>query len=387
VLITNLEKSKRFNFWCPVAAAGLRPFNPSQSAPVSPSYLKRSSPFRTPDWRWQKAQLVLIDQRLASKLRYEGDPYSAAAVSFLQRWHDCRDEYDHLCMEEEWPYLYQAHSAFHDSERLIRWELEARLLANDDTEKISKRLSMERDVIDWYEALFFNVRDRLENKGWVAHKILGEQLHFGMNERECQLLWKFYGYMGGSIVLDAVIDRHFEPTKPTSPAQMRAFSYDEQRDAASLKAMTAMRTMPVNSYTQEKIIEITQRFREIELAADKSGGSQDMIVDNIKRCLESLPWTISDSKEMVSSRDYRKVVGQLSEEVVAYDSMAGELRSDMFVEVTAGMSVQRREVLERIKQARFPDQPTEVKSLDYLEEEEEEEEERQGGRNGPYESA
>jgi hypothetical protein len=81
------------------------------------------------------------------------------------------------------------------------------------------------------------------------------------------------------------------------------------------------------------------------------------------------------------------VVGQLSEEVVAYDNMAGELRSDMFVEVTAGMTIKRTEVLERIKQARFPDQPEEVKSLERIEEEEAEELERQGGRNGPYEPA
>jgi hypothetical protein len=109
----------------------------------------------------------------------------------------------------------------------------------------------------------------------------------------------------------------------------------------SLKGMTATRTMPVNSYTQPDIMEITQRYREIELAANKGSGAGDMMAENIKRALDSLPWSVGDSTDMISGQDFEKVVGTLSPEVQAFDRMAGELRADQFIAVTVGMPLDR----------------------------------------------
>jgi hypothetical protein len=52
--------------------------------------------------------------------------------------------------------------------------------------------------------------------------------------------------------------------------------------------------MAVNSYTQPVIMEIRQRYREVELAASKGGGAGDMMLENIKQALDSLPgaWEI-----------------------------------------------------------------------------------------------
>jgi len=314
-------------------------------------HLRKDSLSRSPDWRWQRVLLITQSEyrRIAARLRSAGDEFTARGAAFLQEWSSCQDEYDQLCVTEEWPYLWQAYDIYEGNHKLLRCELEARLLTNDSKEGITKRLSLHPDVLDWYEALFFNVRDRLDNAGWIASKVLGEQMHYGLTEREYNFLWKFYAYVGGSVMLNAIIDRHLSPMRPTSPSQLRAFIHDDHRDALALKALIAVRTMPVNSYTQQIIIELTQRYRELELAADKGGGANDMMLANMKAALEALPWTVGESTDMISSQDPEKVIGQLSPEVQEYDKMAGELRADQFLQITTGIR------LERMKRARFPE--------------------------------
>jgi hypothetical protein len=314
-------------------------------------HLREDSPSRSPDWRWQKVQIIAQSQnrRIAAKLRSTGDEFTARGAAFLQEWSSCQDAYDQLCAMEKWLHLWQAYDIYEGNHKLLKCELEARLLTNDTNEGIAKRLSLHPDVIDWYEALFFNVLDRLDNPGWIANKVLGEQMHYGLTERDYNFLWKFYGYVGGNVLLDALIYRHFSPMRPTEPGQLRAFTHDDHRDVLSLKALTAVRTMPVNSYTQQIIIELTQRYRELELAADKGGGANDMMLANMKAALEALPWTVGDSPDIISSKDPELVIGQLSQEVQDYDKMAGELRADQFLEITTGLR------LERMKRARFPE--------------------------------
>jgi hypothetical protein len=313
--------------------------------------LREDSPSRSPDWRWQKVLMLVQNPRarITAKLRSVGDEFTAKAAAFLRKWSSCEDEYEQYCVLEKWPYLCQAHEIYQGNHKLLRCELEARLLTNDSTEGITKRLSLHPAVVDWYEALFFNVLDRLDNPGWIANNVLGEQMQCGLTEREYAFLWKFYGYVGGPVVLDAIIYRHFSPMRPTSPSQARAFINDDHRDALSLKALIAVRTMPVNSYTQQIIIELTQRYRELELVADKGGGANDMTLANMKAALEALPWTVGNSPDIISSKDPELVIGQLSAEVLEYDKMAGELRADQFLEITTGLR------LERMKRARFPE--------------------------------
>jgi hypothetical protein len=50
--------------------------------------------------------------------------------------------------------------------------LEARLLARQDSATIAKTLCTTPEAVDWYEALCYNVRDRLDNRDWITTQCL-----------------------------------------------------------------------------------------------------------------------------------------------------------------------------------------------------------------------
>ncbi len=162
-----------------------------------------------------------------------------------------------------YPHLFEAEQIFIREKQLVRYEIEARLLASETSERISHRFGVDAAIVTWYEKLFFNVLDRLDDRGYIAQRVMGESLHAGLTERDHDLLWKLYGYIGGEAVLDAVIYKGFSQSRPETPDEVEAFFADQLQSNSALKAMLAMRTMPINSYTQQAILEIQQRFIEI----------------------------------------------------------------------------------------------------------------------------
>ncbi len=306
---------------------------------IDPLTLRPQSAFRPVDWRWEKAKLTREDARIAALMRHEDDDWIRKARKFQVQYSEARSSYDFLLLERRWPALLEALQLHNcSSPQLTKYEVQARLLANEPLEAIQLRVSVSVDALMWYERVFFNVLDRLPNRGYIAHRVLGESLQAGLTERDYQLLWQMYGYMAGPVVLDAMIDRHYDVTQPESPAQMTQFGTDDVGRTMLLKSMVASRTMPINSYTQTIILEIHQRFIELKKMAD-SGVTGDMSSGNILAMMNTLPWTIGDKVVLVASDDPKRIVGRLSSEIVTADSGAAELRSRELLQLAAGQNV------------------------------------------------
>jgi hypothetical protein len=109
------------------------------------------------------------------------DPVIKGAFKFLRQWDQLgREETNQRQLLKKRqdmyvinPELYLAHDlAFSaDSER-HRYELEARLLARQSNEEIAHELSGLAGMVEWYEQLFFNVRDRIDNRGYIVNKVI-----------------------------------------------------------------------------------------------------------------------------------------------------------------------------------------------------------------------
>lgn len=318
--------------------------------------LRVEAPFRPTDWRWEKAILMREDPRTASLLRHQDDDWTRKAKKFQLAYATASSDYDHLLLMRRWPSLAEAYAIRHqdDEKRLLRYEIEARLLSDDPFERVSERVGVSPDVVIWYEKLFFNVRDRLSHRGWVAHCVLGESAHAGLTERDYDVLWKMFGYIGGGYVLDAVIDRRTDLPQPEGPGQVRGWFGDDIEQVSTIKMDLAMRIAAVNSYTIEKIAEIYQRFRELQKMADGAGGGGDMLTTNIAIMLQSIPWTVGDKRVLVAANDPKQIVGRLREDVAAADECAVELRADELMQLNSGQQPDR---LSSITAVKFPEKP------------------------------
>ena len=80
------------------------------------------------------------------------------------------------------------------------------------------------EVVEWYEALFFCVRDRLECSDWVdkiIRDMSGPELLYGieeLNEQQRHTVYRLFGYFGGSHILAQTIGA-LSPRRPRTPEE------------------------------------------------------------------------------------------------------------------------------------------------------------------------
>ena len=70
-----------------------------------------------------------------------------------------------------------------DPDRRLRQILEAWLLTNASFSEIAKRFATDPLTIEYFEQLFFNIRDRMQHKDWIAKIILGPVEYLAPNQR------------------------------------------------------------------------------------------------------------------------------------------------------------------------------------------------------------
>ncbi len=89
---------------------------------------------------------------------------------------------------------------------VTRWELEARLLANQTVAAVANAMSLPELVVEAYEAVFFDVRERLSKPDYIVGTVLQE--HAELHPTNVSAVWSRYAYWQGLDVLEALLD-HF----------------------------------------------------------------------------------------------------------------------------------------------------------------------------------
>jgi hypothetical protein len=119
-----------------------------------------------------------------------------------------------------YPDLHAAHRLYeHGAE--LRFEVEARLLARQSADEIAASTRLLPPTIDAYEAIFFNVRDRLNAGDWVVGTLIGQGLTSGIGPWPVSEVWKVLASAGGSPVLDVVLAATSErPNRNSYPAEL-----------------------------------------------------------------------------------------------------------------------------------------------------------------------
>jgi len=128
------------------------------------------SPFRRPSWRidriieiTRKSDSPLMHTRRCSR---HDDQWVRQAKSFILRWGNLQPP-----EREALFYAYEICLRSAD-EPETAFILEVRLLARQDRGVIAHAMSTIPEAVDWYEALFYNINDRLDNRDWITTQCL-----------------------------------------------------------------------------------------------------------------------------------------------------------------------------------------------------------------------
>jgi hypothetical protein len=166
------------------------------------------------DWRWQRVELA-HPWRIPRRLRTPDDRWVQRARRFyatLQRNQEDWRGLLHSRGHQQRADLLEAYRIRHDLgiEPAVRWEIEARILAGQDDDAIARHGLASPAAVAAYEALFFDVRYRLDPPNdWVVFSTVGPDLHTG-NLRNCHRLLSWIALALGPFVLDGVVSVMFD---------------------------------------------------------------------------------------------------------------------------------------------------------------------------------
>jgi hypothetical protein len=291
------------------------------------------------DWRWQRAALAAAGEYPLSRRR-DNDAWVARAVRFLRDHEACATELDQAELAERHPVLYWAHDLWYtrdDGGNPVRSEVEARLLADDGVDNIARRVATEVDVIEAYERLFFNVRERLVNRGYLMHCVLGPAVHLGFQAGEYDLIWKLFALLGGPLAVDLMIDQSVGHARPDRAGDLKYFVADIAQNDLRRVAMLALKTLRINNFNAMEIIDKFLKLVELERAGGGAGVAAEAVKQNVHAMLVSLPFEVG------------RPAGRMDATPLArYDGLAADLRYEEVMALGAGREIPAHAMLERL---------------------------------------
>ncbi len=308
----------------------------------------KDNPHRIPQWRWERAGLLAEGQLALSRRR--DDKWVKRAGQFRAALNRCLDPQSQYVLSEKFPDLFwawQLWDARDDEERrLLTHEVEARWLAGDTPSRIADRAAMREDSVLAYEALFFNVKERLRSRSYVLHQVLGRAVQEGIRERAYDLIWKLFGYKYGPFALDYIVEILADLPRPENAAEVQALLKDVMKTQLARKATIVTITMDAsNSFTQTEILGAYLKLMELETQRDGGRGSQATILMNVEAMLGAIPFSVGD-----------KPAGRANgvPALEAADRFAAEPRGDELMLIAAGI---RPDGADQVETLEFPALP------------------------------
>ena len=300
----------------------------------------RDNPLRAPNWRWLRAVHIDGGGPKPSKIVDGAAGFEwIRRVVRLKRRHAMAANnptalYNLARLDRD---MFWAHSMWADEKAPTRWAIEAYILAGATDEEIAAKVGCEPGVIKAYEAAFFDVREKLGNVNYIVNVVMADAVSRGLSERQYDLLWKLFGYQGGSYVLDALIGKFTNIHKPRNADEVSEFFQNSAINSMRHKAAVAALTVPINTHTQLPLLESYVKYVEIERTTENAERSQIGIVQNIGAMLTNLPFKIGTKLDSEG------------EKMVPFDNKAAELRSDELMIVAAGGKLENQQISADLK--------------------------------------
>jgi hypothetical protein len=253
------------------------------------------NPYREPAWRWQRAnRLATTGSRLN---RRRDDIWVSKAAAFCNAQLAADTEQKVAELIRKYPAMYVAWlfwNAGAENEIFTRGEIEARILAGQPFAEIAVRHCVMPEAIAAYEKVFFNVADRLHNRSYIIHQVIGPVAQTGLTPREPVVLWKLYGYYCGPLAIDMMVELFPDPIRPSRRTDLKSFCGAMLTQTLARKALISAQTIRANgSHEQLELIEKFLRMMEVEAATGNGdGGSSTGFVSNVEAMLGAVPWSV-----------------------------------------------------------------------------------------------
>jgi hypothetical protein len=158
---------------------------------------------RPVDWRWERAAWLVARRRP----RRPEDRWVQVAMKFIRRLAATKSEAAYERLAAAMPGVFWAHYWREGHDRVVRAMLDAYILARATPAQAAVRCGLSPETGVAYACLFFDVADRLDQRGFIYNEAIGRQVHSGLTETDYATYWKLLGYQKGAAFLDTLISK------------------------------------------------------------------------------------------------------------------------------------------------------------------------------------
>lgn len=165
----------------------------------TPSFaeIQKFNPARSVSWRWERARWLVSKRRRFS--HSHDDETTERAVRYLRERARGRSANLGSVVRKHFQDIHLA-CQLHENGGASQLLVEARILARQTSAEIGLLTSVPPEVVSAYEALFFQVRDRLDARDWITVRVIG----LGMSQQpDPAAVFKLFAYLGGPMVLES----------------------------------------------------------------------------------------------------------------------------------------------------------------------------------------
>ena len=166
--------------------------------------------------------------------------------------------------------------------------VEARILARQTDPEVAKAHGCWPRYIEAYEALFFNVRDRLKHQDFILCSVLQDVHNEGLENCKADMLWELFAYMGGPHVLEAPMLGMPADKWAARPECVASFLQEVAIDGIEQNGAVAALRVPVEAESCLQLLDVFTRVVEIERTTDLSMKKSDAIHENVRSMLSEL---------------------------------------------------------------------------------------------------
>jgi hypothetical protein len=225
---------------------------------VSSQYLPRPHLFgNKPSWRWLRAGYLLDHGRGPL---YRDEDLTRQVWQYRRELRRCECEGPAQQLAQAFPDLAAAHQ-MQLGGPLVRWEVEARLLAGQDDGSIAARCDIPASVVGAYHDVFFDVRSALKADMYILCDVIGWRFWPLVSPDDHEKLLKVYGYDYGEHGVDAYLAYLRRPPQvPASLAGLDQTELNSLQDRLRTRLNVLLMTTPAEVANPQAWMQMRQQF-------------------------------------------------------------------------------------------------------------------------------
>lgn len=217
-----------------------------------------------PNWRWDSAGTVHQNYgHYSDYVRRPGDDdffIKRVLPFYFTNANESKNSKARIQLEKKFPDLFWALSLYLE-ESWDKWTLEALVCGDYPVEKIAELLFTEVSCIEAYEKMFYDIRDRIDNKVYMFSNVFRNSFMANGAMYYPDMLWKVLAWKhscGPEVFLE-VVDYTKAP-----PPQAQAAITTSINNKMILDTWTAVWNRRINGFNENFVVDQYQRLLELE---------------------------------------------------------------------------------------------------------------------------